>query len=97
MTGSRTAVSSSFALAFAFAVFLAGLAVVVWRQSVTLDSLEELSRVRRERSALRAEHAMKLREIQQLESRGVIVQRARAELGMDVPEGDAILIVPSPR
>lgn len=80
--------------ALAFAVLLGALSFVVWRQGRALKTLEALEEVRRERAVLEAERVSLLQRIQRLESRGRVVAAAEERLGMHVPTGREIVILP---
>jgi hypothetical protein len=81
-------------VALAFAGVLAASSLVIWRQSRALEVLRALDEVRRERVVVEAERAKQLQRIQRLESRGHVVSAAGARLGMHVPTGDEIVILP---
>jgi cell division protein FtsB len=81
-------------LALAFAGLLASLSLVVWRQSRALESLRGLDQVRQERAVLETERSMLVARIQRLESRGQVVAAAGARLGLRVPVGGEIVVLP---
>lgn len=81
-------------LALAFAGLLASLSLVVWRQSRALEMLRSLDQVRQERAVLETERSLLVGRIQRLESRGQVVQAAGARLGLRVPVGDEIVVLP---
>lgn len=80
-------------LALAFAVLLASLSLVIWRQSRALEVLRALDGVRRERAVAEAERAEVLQRIRELESRSRVVSAAGARLGMRVPTGSELVIL----
>lgn len=80
-------------LALCFALLLAALALVIWRQSDVLATLRELDALRDARALAEAERADLLREIERLESRAVVVAAARSRLGMRVPAHQEIVIM----
>lgn len=80
--------------ALAFAVLLGALSFVIWRQGRALKTLEALEEVRRERAVLEAERVSLLQRIQRLESRSRVVAAAEERLGMHVPTGREIVILP---
>lgn len=77
-----------------FAALLASLSTVIWRQSRALDVLRHLDRLRAERAMQEAQKADLQHRIQRLESRARVVAEARQKLGMHVPDGDEIVILP---
>lgn len=80
--------------AIAGAALLGALSLVVWRQSRALETLRALDTMRAERTLAEAELAELSRRIQRLESRAHVVQAARTRLGMHVPVGAEIVILP---
>lgn len=84
----------SLALALGFAGLLAALSLVVWRQSRALEMLRELEAIRGSRALVEAEHWELRGRIDRLESRARVEPAARRELGMHVPHGDEIVILP---
>ncbi|MGH7481676.1 MAG: hypothetical protein ACRELV_05935 [Longimicrobiales bacterium] len=80
--------------ALAFAVLLGSLSLVIRRQSHALDTLRDLDELRMESALAEARRADLTRRTQTLESRGRIVAVARTDLGMHVPVGDEIVILP---
>lgn len=80
--------------ALAFAALLASLSLVVWRQSRALDALRALDAVRSERAVVEAERVDLGRRKQMLESRSRVVKAAGERLGMRVPRGAEIVILP---
>ena len=81
-------------IAFTFAVLLASLSLVVWRQGRAYALLRELDAVRSARAIEEAQRADLNRRIQMLESRGRVVADAQARLGLRVPTADEIVILP---
>jgi len=81
-------------VALGFAALLASLSLVIWRQSRALEVLRALDSVRRERAVLEAERAAAMQRIRHLESRSRVVAEAGAKLGMHVPSGAEIVILP---
>ena len=77
-----------------FAVLLGALSLVVRRQSLALEALRRLDDLRTERAATEAEKNALVRTIQRLESRGAVLSAASARLGMHVPDGSEIVILP---
>jgi len=80
--------------ALAFAALLASLSLVVWRQSRALEALRALEAVRSERAVMEAERVDLGRRKQMLESRSRVVRAAGERLGMRVPHGAEIVILP---
>lgn len=80
--------------ALLFAVLLASLTLVVWRQSRALEVLRHLENTRRERVVEEARRSALLRRVEQLESRARVSEAARDRFGMRLPEGDEIVILP---
>lgn len=78
----------------AFALLLASLSLVVWRQSRALELLRTLEGVRREQTLLEGERAYLVGRIQRLESRGHVVSVATTELGLRIPVGAEIVVLP---
>lgn len=81
-------------LALCFATLLGALSAVIWRQSVALDTLRELERLRDGRALAEAERSDLVREIEHLESRAIVVASARDRLSMRVPFAHEIVILP---
>jgi cell division protein FtsL len=81
-------------IALACALLLASLSMVVWRQSRALESLRTLDRLRTERAVAEAERSEVLRRLQVLEGRSRVVAAARSRLGMHIPGGPEIVILP---
>lgn len=68
--------------------------MVIWRQSLALETLRELDRLRDGRALAEAERSDLIRKIEQLESRAVVVAAAHDRLGMRVPYAHEIVILP---
>jgi hypothetical protein len=81
-------------LALAAAALLGSLSLVVWRQSRALELLRELDRTRTARAIAEAKRSEENRRIEYLESRARVVADAGARLGLRVPSGDEIVILP---
>lgn len=81
-------------VALAFAGLLASLSLVVWRQSRALETLRALEAVRQERAVAEAERSVLMQRTQVLESRSRVVAAAAERLGMHVPTGAEIVILP---
>jgi cell division protein FtsL len=81
-------------LALAFAGLLASLSLVVWRQSRALEALRALDLVRQERAVLETERSLLTSRIQRLESRNRVVSVAGARLGLRIPVGGEIVVLP---
>ena len=81
-------------MALLFALLLGSLTVVVWRQSQALAVLRELDAVRRERVIAEAQRSALVRRVEKLESRSRVSEAARAQLGMRLPSGDELVILP---
>jgi cell division protein FtsL len=79
--------------AVTFAVFLASLGFVTWRQSRALETLAELDELRRSTSVARAQMVELDREIQVLSSRARVVPAARDLLDMHTPDGSELVIL----
>ena len=82
-------------LAVTFAVLLASLGFVTWRQSRALETLAGWDELRRQVSVARAQVVELDREIQVLTSRARIVPEARERLGMHTPDGSELVILPA--
>ena len=80
--------------ALLFALLLGSLTLVVWRQSHALAVLREMDAVRRERVVAEARRAALTRRVDQLESRARVSEVAGDRLGMRLPAGDEIVILP---
>lgn len=84
-------------LALCFAALLAALTLVIWRQSIALETLRELDKLRDNRALAEAERSELMRKIEHLESRNQVVTAARDRLGMRVPLANEIVILPLQR
>ena len=80
--------------ALLFGLLLGSLTLVVWRQSRALEMLERLESVRAERTLEEARRSSLARRLEQLESRGRVSTAARDRLGMRLPTGGEIVILP---
>lgn len=80
--------------ALLLALLLGSLTLVVWRQSRALGVLRDLDEVKRERVLEEARRASLLRRIESLESRGRVTTEARDRLGMRLPIGNELVILP---
>ncbi len=94
MAKPRHGIPGALRAALGFAVLLAALSFVVRRQSRALDVLRGLDGVRAERAMAESERAELQRRVQTLESRTRVVAAARERLGMHVPDGTEIVILP---
>jgi len=81
-------------MALLIVALLASLTLVVWRQSRALEALRRLEAVRSERVVEEARRASLTRRVEQLESRAHVSETARLRLGMRLPAGDEIVILP---
>lgn len=86
--------SGTIRLALCFAGLLAALTMVIWRQSLALETLRTLDRLRDERALAEAERSDLVRQIEQSESRAFVVEAAHERLGMRVPFAHEIVILP---
>lgn len=73
---------------------LGSLTLVVWRQSQALEMLRALDEVRQERVVEEARRAALSRRVEELESRARVSTAARERLGMRVPTGRELVILP---
>ncbi|HUE76539.1 MAG TPA: hypothetical protein VMM83_01230 [Longimicrobiales bacterium] len=73
---------------------LASLTLVVWRQSRALEVLGAMDTVRQERVVEEARRSSLSRRVEQLESRARVSVAARDRLGMRVPTGSELVILP---
>jgi cell division protein FtsL len=87
----------TFLLALGFAVLLASLSAVIWRQSRALDSQRAAEALREESSVLEARRAQLTHRIRDLESRERVVGVAESRLEMHVPSSDEIVLLPASR
>jgi len=81
-------------VAIAVAAFLASLSLVAWRQVRTLEVLEELEEIRSEEALATAELTELEGRVRYLESRGRVVPEARERLGMHIPAGSEMVMLP---
>lgn len=81
-------------VALALSALLVSLILVVRRQSRALELLREGEALRQERAVLEAERALLERRIQRLESRGSVVAAASERLGLHIPVGEEIVVLP---
>ncbi len=84
-------------LALGFAVLLASLSAVIWRQSRALESQRAAEALRDESTLLEAHKAQLAHRIQELESRERVVAVAGARLDMHVPNSGEIVLLPASR
>jgi cell division protein FtsL len=77
-----------------FLLLLGSLTLVVWRQSRALEMQRSLEVVRRERVIEESRRTALLRRVEQLESRTRVSEAAGARLGMRLPSGREIVILP---
>jgi cell division protein FtsL len=77
-----------------FLLLLGSLTLVVWRQSRALEMQRALEVVRRERVVEESRRTALLRRVEQLESRTRVSDAARARMGMRLPSGQEIVILP---
>ncbi len=84
-------------LALGFALLLASLSAVIWRQSRALDSQRATELLREESTLLEARRAQLSHRIQNLESRGRVVEVAGTRLGMHIPTSTEIVFLPAAR
>lgn len=76
------------------AALLGSLTLVVWRQSEALSMLRELEAVQQERVVEEARRSSLARRVEELESRARVSTVARERLGMRVPTGSELVILP---
>lgn len=81
-------------LALLLAGLLGSLTLVVWRQSQALEMLRDLEAVRQERVLEEARRSAYARRVEELESRARVSTDARERLGMRVPDGRELVILP---
>jgi cell division protein FtsL len=79
--------------AVTIAVLLGSLGFVTWRQSRSLETLEEWDGLRRDAAVARASVVELEREIQVLTSRARVVPEARERLGMHTPDASELVIL----
>jgi cell division protein FtsL len=77
-----------------FLLLLGSLTLVVWRQSRALEMQRSLELVRQERVVEESRRTALLRRVEQLESRTRVSQAAGARLGMRLPSGEELVILP---
>jgi cell division protein FtsL len=77
-----------------FLLLLGSLTMVVWRQSRALEMQRSLEVVRRDRVVEEARRSALMRQMEQLESRARVTAAAGSRLGMRIPTGDEIVILP---
>ena len=80
--------------ALLLAGLLASLTLVVWRQSHALSVLREMDAVHQQRIVEEARRASLARRVEELESRARVSVAARERLGMRVPTGGELVILP---
>lgn len=80
-------------LALGFALLLASLSAVIWRQSRALESQRTAEQIRDEAALLEAQKAQLAHRIQELEARGRVLEVAGARLGMRVPTSAEIVLL----
>lgn len=78
-----------------FAVFVASLGLVTWRQSRAFEAHAELDDLRRQVSVAQAERIEIERAIQVLTSRTRVVPVAEERLGMHMPDVSEQVILPA--
>jgi hypothetical protein len=81
-------------LALAYASLLGSMSLVVWRTSHALDLARDLENTRTELAIAEAARSELIRRIEFLESRARVVQEAEARLGLHVPSGEELVILP---
>lgn len=90
-------------VALAFAAFLGSLSMVVWRQSRTLEVLQDLQDLRNGRALAESRRNELTQVIQYLEGRARIMDVAGARWGMRVPASGEVFVLkvrpeePAPR
>lgn len=80
--------------ALLFALLLGSLTLVVWRQSRALTVLRDMDHLKRERVVEEARRSALARRVEHLESRSRVSEAARERLGMRLPSGAEIVILP---
>ncbi|MGH7574247.1 MAG: cell division protein FtsL [Longimicrobiales bacterium] len=80
-------------LVLAFALLLASLTMVVWRQGRALNALRELDRARSARALAESERSELWARLQQLESRARVLDVATQRLGMRVPAASDEIVI----
>jgi cell division protein FtsL len=81
-------------MALLMAGLLTSLTLVVWRQSEALEVLRAMEAVHQERIIEEARLSRLSRRVEELESRGRVSAAARDRLGMRVPTGSELVILP---
>ncbi|HUF12756.1 MAG TPA: cell division protein FtsL [Longimicrobiales bacterium] len=89
--------SRTLLLALGFAVLLASLSAVIWRQSRALDAQRAAELLRDESALLEARRAQLAHRLQELESRNRVIAVAQTRLGMHVPTSTEIVLLPAAR
>jgi cell division protein FtsL len=82
-------------VAVTFAVFIASLGFVTWRQSRAFEVHVELDELRRRVAVAQAERVDLERSIQALQSRSHVVPMAIEHLGMHMPDGSEQVFLPA--
>lgn len=82
-----------FVLVAGMAALLTSLAFVAWRQNRAREAMAMMDAMERQIALFRAEQAELSLRIQRLESRGYVVQEARARLGMVAPGTDQLVLI----
>ncbi len=77
-----------------FILLLGSLTVVVWRQSRALEMQRSLEAVRQARAVEESRRSSLLRLVEQLESRPRVSEAAASRLGMRLPSGEELVILP---
>lgn len=77
-----------------FMLLLGSLTAVVWRQSRALEMQRALEVVRAERVLEESRRSSLLRRVEHLESRSRVSEAAGSRLGMRLPTGEEIVILP---
>jgi hypothetical protein len=91
--GGVMAAQGTIRLALAFALLLASLTLVVWRQGRAQAALRELDATRADRALAESRRAELMARLQHLESRARIVDYAEGRLGMQVPSVTDIVVL----
>ena len=93
----KSSFSRTLTLALGFALLLASLSAVIWRQSRALESQRAAEALRDEATLLEATKAQLAHRIQELESRERVVEVAAARLDMHIPSTDEMVLLPASR
>jgi cell division protein FtsL len=80
--------------ALLFTLLLGSLTLVVWRQSRALEMQRVLEAVRQERAVEESRRTALMRRVEQLESRTRVSEAAAVRLGMRLPSGEELVILP---